>query len=109
MPEDWRIVSVSSLFKKGRKKKPTNYGPGGLTSVTEKMMEYFILDVISKEVEEKRVIRSSQRGLTNGKSGLTDLVPFYFIYPHLFIHPVYFIHHKFMDPNEMHPSPHGIG
>lgn len=35
-------------------------------------MEQFILDVISKHVEEKKVIRSSQHGLTKGKSCLTN-------------------------------------
>ena len=39
-------------------------------------MEQLILDVISKQVEEKKVIRSSQCGFTIGKSCLTNLVAF---------------------------------
>jgi len=40
-------------------------------------MEKLILDVITKQVEEKKVIRSSQHGFTKGKSCLTNLIAFY--------------------------------
>jgi len=40
-------------------------------------MEQVILDVICKQVEEKKVIRSSQHGLTKGKLCLTNPIDFY--------------------------------
>jgi len=40
-------------------------------------MKQLILDVIGKQVEEKKVIRSSQHGFTKGKSCLTNLIAFY--------------------------------
>ncbi|PKU45431.1 rna-directed dna polymerase from mobile element jockey-like [Limosa lapponica baueri] len=40
-------------------------------------MERFILGVISKNVEEKKAIRSSQHRSTKGKSCLTNLIAFY--------------------------------
>jgi len=40
-------------------------------------MEQLILDVIIKQVEEKKVIRSSQHGFTKEKSCLTNLIAFY--------------------------------
>jgi len=40
-------------------------------------MEQRILEVISKQVEEKKVIRSSQHGFIKGKSCLTNLIAFY--------------------------------
>jgi len=40
-------------------------------------METLILEVIIKQVEEKKVIRSSKHGFTKGKSCLTNLIAFY--------------------------------
>ena len=40
------------------------------------MMEQLILEVINKQVEEKKVI-SSQHGFTKGKSCLTNLIALY--------------------------------
>jgi len=48
-----------------------------MRSLPGKMMEQLILDVIAKQVEEKKVIRSSQHGFTKGKSCLTNLIAFY--------------------------------
>ncbi|PKU46225.1 rna-directed dna polymerase from mobile element jockey- hypothetical protein [Limosa lapponica baueri] len=41
------------------------------------MMERLILGVISKHMEEKNAIRSSQHRFTKGKSCLTNLITFY--------------------------------
>jgi len=61
----------------GKKEDPGNYMPASLTSIPGKMMEQLILDVIIKEEEEKKVIRSSQHGFTKEKSCLTNLTAFY--------------------------------
>ena len=45
-------------------------------SVPEKMMKQLILDVISKQVEEKKIIRTSQYLFTKGKSLLTNVIAF---------------------------------
>jgi len=42
-----------------------------------RVMEQLILYVISKRMEEKNAIRSSQHGFTKGKSCLTNLIAFY--------------------------------
>jgi len=76
VPEDWRKVNITPVFKKGKKEHPENYRPVSLTSIPGKVMEQLTLDVIIKEVEEKKVIRSSQHGFTKGKSCLTNLIAF---------------------------------
>jgi len=77
VPEDWRIANVTLVFKKGKKEDPGNYRPVLLTSVPGKVMEQLVLDAISKQLEEKKVIRSSQHGFTGGRSCLTNLVAFF--------------------------------
>jgi len=77
MPKDGRKANVTPIFKKGKKEDPGNYRPVSLASIPGKAMEQLILEVIIKQVQEKKVIRSSQRGFTKGKSCLTNLIAFY--------------------------------
>jgi len=67
VPEDWRKASVTPIFTKGKKEDPGNYRPVSLISIPGKVMEQLILEVIIKQVEEKKVIRSSQHGFTQGE------------------------------------------
>ena len=77
MSENWRKVSVALVFKKGKKEEWENYRPVHLTSIPGKLVEHLILDVISKQVEGKKVIRSGQHGFKKRKTRLTNLVAFY--------------------------------
>jgi len=76
VPEDCRKDNVTPIFKK-HTEDPENYRLVSLTSIPGKVMEQLILDVISKQVEEKKVIRSSQHRFTKGKSCLTKLIAFH--------------------------------
>jgi len=77
VPEDWRKANVTPVFQKGKKEDPGNYRLVSLTSIPGKVTERLILNVISKQAEEKQVIRSSQHGFIKGKSCLTDLAAYY--------------------------------
>ena len=77
VPEDWRKATVTAIFKKGKKEDPGNYKLVSLASIPGKMMEQLILEVTIKQVEEKKVIGSSQHGFTKGKLYLTNLMAFY--------------------------------
>lgn len=74
VPEDWRKAGVTAVFKKGKKEELGKYWPVRLTSMPGKVMEQVVLNVISKQVEEKKVIRSGQHGFSKGKSCLTNLI-----------------------------------
>ncbi|PKU44302.1 rna-directed dna polymerase from mobile element jockey-like [Limosa lapponica baueri] len=77
VPEDWRKANVIPVFKNSKKEDPGNYRLVSLTSIPGKMMERLVLGVISKHMEEKKAIRSSQHRVTKGKSCLTNLIAFY--------------------------------
>ncbi|PKU42867.1 rna-directed dna polymerase from mobile element jockey- hypothetical protein [Limosa lapponica baueri] len=77
VPEDWRKANITPDFKKGKMEDPGKYKPVSLTCVCGKVMEQFILDVISKHIEEQEVIGSGQHGFSKGKSCLTKLIAFY--------------------------------
>jgi len=66
VPKDWRKANITPVFKKGKKEDPGNYRPLSLTSIPRKAMEQLTLDVISKQVEKKKVIRSRQHGFRRG-------------------------------------------
>ncbi|KGL72726.1 RNA-directed DNA polymerase from mobile element jockey, partial [Tinamus guttatus] len=56
VPEDWKKVNVMPVFKKGKKEDPGNYRPVSLTSVPGKVMEQLILAVVSRHMEDKKVL-----------------------------------------------------
>ncbi|KFV85992.1 hypothetical protein N308_06800, partial [Struthio camelus australis] len=56
VPEDWKKANVTPVFKKGKKEEPGNDRPVSLTSIPGKVMEQLLLKVITKHVEDKKVI-----------------------------------------------------
>jgi len=77
VPDDWRIASVTPIYKKGWKEDPGNYRPVSLTSVLGKIMEQFILSALTGHVKDNQEIRPSQHGFMKGRSCLTNLISFY--------------------------------
>ncbi|KGL83511.1 hypothetical protein N309_08491, partial [Tinamus guttatus] len=56
VPEDWKKANVTAVFKKGKKEDPGNYRPVSLTSVPGKVMERLMLAVVSRHMEDKKVL-----------------------------------------------------
>ena len=46
IPQDWKMMHISPVFKKGAKNKAENYRPISLTSIVYKLMESFVKDSI---------------------------------------------------------------
>ena len=47
VPDDWRLANVSPIYKKCQREDLGNYRPVSLTSVPGKIMEQFILSVLT--------------------------------------------------------------
>ncbi|KGL79505.1 RNA-directed DNA polymerase from mobile element jockey, partial [Tinamus guttatus] len=56
VPEDWKKANVTPVFKKGKKEEPGNYRLVSLTSVPGKVMEQLILAIVSRHMEDKKVL-----------------------------------------------------
>ena len=74
MPEDWKISIVTPIFKKGKKKDPTNYQPVSLTSVLCKVMEKLVRASIVDHFEQNNLISKDQHGFVKGRSCVTHLL-----------------------------------
>lgn len=55
---------------------PGNYQPVSLTSVSSKVMEQILVEVMTKEMEDRENIRDSQHGFNKGKLYLSNVVAF---------------------------------
>ena len=83
VPEDWRLASVTPIYKKGRREDLGNYGPVSLTLVQGKIMERFVLRALTWQVQDKKGIGPGQHGFMRGRSCLTSLSSFYDQVTHL--------------------------
>ncbi|NXO83561.1 PO11 protein, partial [Sitta europaea] len=77
VPDDWKLANVTPIYKKDEKEDPGTYRPVSLPSVPSKVMEQFILSVITQHLQDGQGIRPSQHGFRRGRSCLTNQVSFY--------------------------------
>ena len=64
VPEDWRLATVTPIYRKGCKEDPVNYRSVSLTSVPGKIMEQIVLMEITRHVQDNWRIRPRQHGFT---------------------------------------------
>ncbi|RMC12154.1 hypothetical protein DUI87_11289 [Hirundo rustica rustica] len=68
VPNDWKLANVTPIHKKGGREDPSNYKPDSLTSVPGKIMEQFILSVITQNLQDGQDLRPSQQGFRRGRA-----------------------------------------
>lgn len=67
VPQDCKIVSVNTIFRKGEKEELGDNRLLRFTSVPGKLMEQMVPETISKYLNGKKVTVSRQHGFMNGK------------------------------------------
>ncbi|RMC21511.1 hypothetical protein DUI87_02377 [Hirundo rustica rustica] len=77
LPDDWKLANVTPIHKKGGREDPGSYRPVSQTSVPGKIMEQFILSLITQNLQDGQGLRPSQHGFRRGRSCLTHLISFY--------------------------------
>jgi hypothetical protein len=75
-PEDWKLVNVSPIFKKGDKSKPANYRPVSLTSVCCKVIEHIIHSHLMKFFGDQNILTDYQHGFRKKRSCKSVFVGF---------------------------------
>ncbi|CAM5138679.1 unnamed protein product [Natator depressus] len=74
VPNDWKIVNVLPIFKKGSRGDPGNNRPVCLTSVPRKLVETRVKNNIVRHIDEHKLLCKSQHGFSKGRSCLTNLL-----------------------------------
>lgn len=66
--ENWKLASVTPIFKNGPWGNPRNYRPVSLTSVLERRVETAIKNYTIKHLETQPMFKDTQHGLTKDAS-----------------------------------------
>ena len=74
VPEQWKVASVTPIFKKGDKLLASNYRPISLVSNVCKVMESIIRDEVQIFFSENNVISDIQHGFVKGRSTITNML-----------------------------------
>lgn len=68
VPENRRKANDTAIFQKTKKEDLGNFRLVSLTLVPRKMMEQLILEIISRHMKDKKIIRISQQGFIKRKT-----------------------------------------
>ena len=73
-PSKWKILNIVPIFKKSDPKKPENYRPISLLSVTSKLFEKCVYKYIHNFVVSNKLLSQHQSGFTKGDSTVNQLL-----------------------------------
>ena len=62
IPQDWKKVLVTPIFKKGDQTNPTNYRPVSLTSICSKLLEHIIHSNVMSHLNACNIISDNNMG-----------------------------------------------
>ena len=74
VPEQWKLATMTPIYKKGDKTNPANYRPVSLTSVVCKIFERMLSEDITNHLKTNSLHPAQQHGFTTGKSTVTNLL-----------------------------------
>ena len=74
VPDEWRQVNVSPVFKKGEKYDTDNYRPVSLTCICCKNLEHILVSNINKHLALDSILADCQHGFRSQRSCETQLV-----------------------------------
>ena len=74
VPDDWKLATVTPIFKKGDKKDPSNYRPVSLTSVIGKNLESHVYDAIVEHMHSNNLFSPFQYGFIKNRSTTLQLL-----------------------------------
>ena len=76
VPEEWKMASVSPIFKKGSRKVAANYRSVSLTSISCKIMEAAVRETILTHLKMTSLLSTRQFGFLRGRSTILQLLTF---------------------------------
>ena len=74
LPSIWKQASVTPIFKKGEKLKPSNYRPISLTCSLCKTLEHIVASSIVKRFDQQHIFFELQHGFREKRSCETQLI-----------------------------------
>ena len=74
LPVDWRVGTISPIFKAGDRRHPGNYRPVSLTSISCKILESFVRDALLDHFMTHNALSEDQYGFLPGRSCALQLL-----------------------------------
>ena len=74
VPQDWKLALVTPLFKKGKRKEPSNYRPISLTCICSKLLEHVIHTSVMSHLMDYNILSNAQFGFRKNYSAELQLI-----------------------------------